>query len=116
MAWIRDWRERELDERLRKQFEERGFYLLNDGPVRHAPLPAGFNNTERTEQYLEELQAEYRYVAFPDEQIMLLHRDGVVVMFLETTGDLDRIEQEMHLQRTVEYPNMQLPPLNRKEE
>ena len=35
MGWI----ERELDERLRKQFEERGFYLLNDGPVRHAPLP-----------------------------------------------------------------------------
>ena len=23
-----DWRERELDERLRKEFEERGFYLL----------------------------------------------------------------------------------------
>lgn len=55
-------------------------------------------------------------VALPDEQIMLLHRDGPVVMFLETTGDLDRIEKEMHLQRTVEYPNMQLPPLNRKEE
>ena len=65
MALIRgDWRERELDERLRKQFEERGFYLLNDGPVRHAPLPTGFNNTERTEEYLEELQAEYRHVAY----------------------------------------------------
>ena len=65
MTLIRgDWRERELDERLRKQFEERGFYLLNDGSVRHAPLPAGFNNTERTEKYLEELQAEYRYVAY----------------------------------------------------
>jgi len=65
MALIRgDWRERELDERLRKQFNERGFYLLNDGPVRHAPLPAGFNNTERIEEYLEELQAEYRYVAY----------------------------------------------------
>ena len=56
------------------------------------------------------------YVAFPDEQIVLLHRDGPVVMFLETTGDLDRIEKEMHLVRTIEYPNMQLPPLNRKEE
>jgi hypothetical protein len=65
MALIRgDWRNREFDERLRKQFEERGFYLLNDGHVRHAPLPAGFNNTERTEKYLEELQAEYRYVAY----------------------------------------------------
>lgn len=53
-------------------------------------------------------------VALPDEQIMLLHRDGPIVMFLETTGDLDRIEKEMHLQRTVEYPNMQLPPLNRR--
>ena len=40
MALIRgDWRERELGERLRKQFEERGFYLLNDGPVRHEPRP-----------------------------------------------------------------------------
>lgn len=56
------------------------------------------------------------YVAFPEEQIMLLHRDGPVVMFLNTTGDLDRIEQEMHLVRTIEYPNMQLPPLNRKED
>lgn len=56
------------------------------------------------------------YVAFPEEQIVLLHRDGPVVMFLKTTDDLDRIEQEMHLQRTVEYPNMQLPPLNRKED
>lgn len=65
MALIRrDWRERELDERLRKQFDERGFYLLNDGPVVHAPLPAGFNNTDRTEEYLEELQDEYRYVAY----------------------------------------------------
>ena len=61
---IRNWIERELDERLRKEFEERGFYLLNDAPVRHAPLPAGFNNTEKTEQYLEELQDEYRYVAY----------------------------------------------------
>lgn len=32
--------------------------------MRHAPLPAGFNNTERTEEYLEELQVEYRYVAY----------------------------------------------------
>ena len=56
------------------------------------------------------------YVAFPDEQIVLLHRGGPVVMFLKTTGDLDRIEQEMHLVRTIEYPNMQLPPLNKKED
>lgn len=56
------------------------------------------------------------YVAFPEEQIVLRHRDGTVVMFLETTGDLDRIEQEMHLVRTIEYPNMQSPPLNRKED
>jgi len=56
------------------------------------------------------------YVAFPEEQIVLLHRDGPVVMFLETTGDLDRIEKEMRLVRTVDYPNAQLPPLNRQEE
>lgn len=30
--------------------------------------------------------------------------------------DLDRIEQEMHLVRTIEYPNIQLPPLNNKED
>jgi hypothetical protein len=53
-------------------------------------------------------------VALPEEQIMLLHRDGPVVMFLETTGDLDRIEKEMHLVRTVDYPYAQLPPLNRR--
>lgn len=55
-------------------------------------------------------------VAFHEEQIVLLHRDGIVVMFLETLDDLYRIEQEMHLQRTVEYPNMQLLPLNRKKD
>lgn len=60
----RDWRERELDERLRNEFEKRGFFLLVDVPVRHAPLPAGFNNTEKTEQYLKELQDEYSYVAY----------------------------------------------------
>lgn len=60
MGWI----ERELDERLRKEFDERGFYMLNDAPVRHAPIPAGFSNTEKTEQYLEELQEEYRFVAY----------------------------------------------------
>lgn len=42
------------------------------------------------------------YVACPEEQIMLLHRDGPVVMFLKTTGDLDRIEKEMHLVRTID--------------
>lgn len=53
-------------------------------------------------------------VALPDEQIMLLHRDGPVVMFLKTFDDLDRIEKEMHLVRTVDCPNAQLPPLNRR--
>lgn len=53
-------------------------------------------------------------VALPDEQIMLLHRDGPIVMFLETLNDLDRIEKEMRLVRTVDYPNAQLPPLNRR--
>ena len=38
------------------------------------------------------------YVAFPDEQIMLLHRDGPVVMFLNTIEDLDRIEKRMKLE------------------
>lgn len=55
-------------------------------------------------------------VAFPEEQIVLLHQCGTVVMFLKSIGDLDRIEKEMHLQRTVEYSNMQLPPLNNKED
>ena len=40
-------------------------------------------------------------VAFPDEHIMLLHRDGVVVMFIKTLDDLYEIEQKMRLQRTV---------------
>ena len=55
-------------------------------------------------------------VALPDEQIMLLHRDGPIVMLLKTLNDLDRIEKEMRLVRTVDYPNAQLPPLNRQEE
>ena len=55
-------------------------------------------------------------VALPDEQIMLLHRDGTIVMLLKTLDDLDRIEKEMRLVRTVDYPNAQLPPLNRQEE
>lgn len=41
-------------------------------------------------------------VAFPNEQIVLLHRCGTIVLFLETLDDLDRIEQEMHLERTIE--------------
>lgn len=49
---------------IKGDWRERDFYLLDDAPVRHAPLPAGFNNTEKTERYLEELQAEYRYVAY----------------------------------------------------
>lgn len=60
MGWI----ERELDERLKNGFRERGFYLLNEGPARHAPIPAGFRNVERAEKYLEELQEEYRFVAY----------------------------------------------------
>lgn len=49
---------------IKGDWRERGFYLLDDAPVRHAPLPAGFNNTEKTERYLEELQDEYRLVAY----------------------------------------------------
>ena len=59
---------------------------------------------------------DYDIVAFPDEQIVLLHPHGVVVIFLVSLDDLDRIEQKMHLVRTVEYPNMQLPPLNNEED
>lgn len=55
-------------------------------------------------------------VAFPEEQIVLLQQYGSIVMFLKSIDDLDRIEQEMHLVRTVEYPNAQLPPLNKQED
>ena len=43
-------------------------------------------------------------VAFPEEQIVLLNQCWVVVMFLDSTDDLDRIEKEMHLERTADYP------------
>jgi len=42
--------------------------------------------------------------AFPEESIMLLNRYWSVVMFLETTEDLDRIEAQMNLKRRVEQP------------
>lgn len=41
------------------------------------------------------------YVAFPDEQIMLLNNSGVVVVFLNSLSDLDRIEKELHLQKPL---------------
>ena len=39
--------------------------------------------------------------AFPEETIMLLNSQWSVVMFLETTEDLDRIECEMNLKRAI---------------
>ena len=41
------------------------------------------------------------YVALPDEQIMLLNGSGVVVVFLESLSDLDRMEEELRLQRPI---------------
>lgn len=38
-------------------------------------------------------------VALPQESIMLVNSLWVVVMFLETTEDLNRIEKEMNLRR-----------------
>lgn len=35
--------------------------------------------------------------AFPEEKIMLLTRDGVVVVFLEELSNLEEIEKSMHL-------------------
>ena len=39
--------------------------------------------------------------ALPAEQIMLLNRCGIVVVFLEAVGDLDRMEKELHLKRKI---------------
>lgn len=41
------------------------------------------------------------YVALPDEQIMLLNGSGVVVVFIESLSDLDRMEEELHLQQAL---------------
>lgn len=41
------------------------------------------------------------YVALPDEQIMLLNGSGVVVVFLESLSDLDRMEEELRLQKPI---------------
>lgn len=41
------------------------------------------------------------YVALPNEQIMLLNSSGVVVVFLESLSDLDRMEEELHLQQAL---------------
>lgn len=38
-------------------------------------------------------------VAIPNEQIMLLNSSGVVVVFLESITDLDRVQEELHLQQ-----------------
>ena len=40
-------------------------------------------------------------MAQPDETIMLLQDCGVVVMFLNTIDDLNRIEGEMNLKRII---------------
>lgn len=37
------------------------------------------------------------YIAFPCEEIMLLNNSGVVVIFLESLTDLERIEKELRL-------------------
>lgn len=44
---------------------------------------------------------ELGYVALPNEQIMLLNRSGVVVAFLESFSDLDKIEKELKLQNPL---------------
>ena len=41
------------------------------------------------------------YVAFPDERIMLLNSSGIVVVFLESLSELDRMEEELHLQKPM---------------
>lgn len=38
------------------------------------------------------------YVALPNEQIMLLNCSGVVVVFIESLSDLDKMEKELKLQ------------------
>ena len=40
-------------------------------------------------------------VAFPEESVMLLTKDGVVVMFLNTISDMNEIEQKMNLKRII---------------
>lgn len=41
------------------------------------------------------------YVALPDEQIMLLNGSGVVVVFLESFSDLDKMEKVLKLQNPL---------------
>lgn len=41
------------------------------------------------------------YVAFPDEQIMLLNRSGVVVVFLKSLSDLDKMQKVLKLQEPI---------------
>lgn len=41
------------------------------------------------------------YVAYPNEQIMLLNSSWVVVVFLESLSDLDKMEKELKLQKPI---------------
>ena len=41
------------------------------------------------------------YVAFPDEQIMLLNGSGVVVIFLKSLSDLDKMQKVLKLQEPI---------------
>ena len=58
------WQERELSERLRNEFEKRGFYQLGYAPTEFAPTPYGFRSRENCTKFLSILKEEYEYIAF----------------------------------------------------
>ena len=58
------WQERELSERLRNEFEKRGFYQLGYMPTEFAPMPYGFRSRENCTKFLSILEEEYKYIAF----------------------------------------------------
>ena len=58
------WKERELSERLRNEFEKRGFYQLDHAPTEFAPIPYGFRSRENCTKFLSILEEEYKYIAF----------------------------------------------------
>ncbi len=58
------WQERELSERLRNEFEKRGFYQLGHAPTEFVPMPYGFRSREDCTKFLSILEEEYKYIAF----------------------------------------------------
>ena len=59
-----DWRKKKLDQLLRDEFKQRGFYLVNSAPIECAPMINGIKSHEAVEKYLKLEAADYKYVAY----------------------------------------------------